>query len=1107
MRAPEKPEESGSSSSPRRDAEGSGRTEAEFLAQAAEAFERLRVLDPARRSEPLAALDPVLRREVEELLAASETAVEDALSERRIRARANGVPWGVARESIPEEAPPERIGGFRVLRRLGAGGMGVVYEAEQETPHRRVAVKLVRPGLAFGERLRRFRQEAEILGRLQHPGIAQIFEFGTADVGHGEQPYFVMELVTGEPLLAHSARAGLDRRARLALVAELCDAVQHAHERGVVHRDLKPDNVLVDASGRAKVLDFGVARVRADDVPLSTIHTAQGEIVGTLTHMAPEQLTGNPDAVGPAADVYALGVIAFELLSGRLPHEVAGLSLTQAARRITEVDPPRLGTLDHGLRGDLETIVAKALEPDPARRYVSPAALASDLRRFLASEPIAARPAGPLYRARKFTRRHPALVGGIVVLLVGIAASGFFATRAERNRRTAEWQTYRSALAAASVALRGNEQDVAARALDSAPDELRGWEWRYLEGRLGPPSTLLAEGLGLLDGMCVASAEDVVATARSDGERTTLRLFSVTSRELLLECELGLTSLHGLAFREGDQELVVCGTTDSGDLHALFVKRPSGAVVRDERLMSGPFPRNGFTISPRGERVAQTQGENVYVVSTDGSEPVRTLPPLYGPSLRFGAGGRLLSGFESNFSPIRLVVFDLETAAVVASFPARHGLLAPLQARVITQRPDHLTEVCDLEPAPSVRATARWRIEEQPEDTAFSMDGNRVLSLSFGRLRLWDVGTGELLGPYGGVLSVTRFAFLPAGDRFVTAGEDGELRLWPVEPAGEAVLRGHASFVYSLALSPDGKLLASGGWDGYVGQSGSLRVWEAASGIELFQVGEPDDYLTSVAWAKNGRELLLGWGSCGLVPSQVVVPGSKGPGPDVLSDSGPRCRVERMSLEPRALMWSLPLRPFQLGVGPIDERVYVTDDKGRLTVVEGNTGKVLAAVDIAPTPVLASFGLSPDGLRIVCPGPEHSLQLLEASNLKTLHTRPAHSDAIQSIAFSPDGRQVFSASEDGTVRASDAATLAAIGDPWHHDSGVLCVRPSPSGERIATGARDGLVRIWSPAGEELLRLEGHTGYVKDLVWSPDGETLYSASGDTTIRVWSAAARQ
>ncbi len=397
-------------------------------------FDEILDLDLADRSRYLDVHcegDPSLRADVEALLKHDSSV--------RLRDGFLASPPFDGRPTSEPVAGQALAGRYLLKRVLGQGGMGVVWLAEQEHPKREVAIKLVRSGIATRQMLRRFDFEAAVLGRLSHPGIAQIHEAGMFDDGSGARPFFAMEYVDGAPLLLHVSQRRLDVRARLELFASICEAVHHAHQKGVVHRDLKPGNILVQGDGRPRILDFGVARAIDSDLQATTIQTGVGQLIGTLQYMSPEQVEGNAHSVDTRSDVYALGVILYEMLAGRLPYDLTDRTIATAARVITEVDPAPLTTVSRAFRGDLNTIVLKALEKDPALRYQAASDLAADIHRYLNDQPIAARPASTMYHLRKFARRNKALVGGvvavIVVLTVGIigTAWGMFDARDQRD--------------------------------------------------------------------------------------------------------------------------------------------------------------------------------------------------------------------------------------------------------------------------------------------------------------------------------------------------------------------------------------------------------------------------------------------------------------------------------------------------------------------------------------------------------------------------------------------------------------------------------------------------------------------------------------------------
>ncbi len=433
--------------------------------RARELFHRIAELPPEEQRAQLeaAGLSDEGRALVDTLLGADEeTSLLGDASGSRV----------VERLVVGAEQVPERIGEYRVEGVLGRGGMGVVYRAVQDRPRREVAIKVLNSFTASPAALRRFEYEAEILGQLDHPCIAKVFQ-ARVDGSGGVGPYLVMELVDGTDIVTWCDAHALDDRRRVELVQRLCEGVEHAHQRGVVHRDLKPANVLVSADGRPRILDFGIARPLMDDGNTTPGRTLAGEVVGSLSWMSPEQARGEVDRIDVRTDVYSLGVILYRLLTGRMPHELGSEAVWEAARRISEDDPTRLGRIRKELRGDLEAIVSMALEKDPARRYGGAGALARDLERYLAHEPVDARPWSGAEQLRKLARRHRVLLGTAALVLVSIVA-GLVATfvqwrRAEDETLRANTEAGNAKAAAARADLEaGNARDAAARADEEA---------------------------------------------------------------------------------------------------------------------------------------------------------------------------------------------------------------------------------------------------------------------------------------------------------------------------------------------------------------------------------------------------------------------------------------------------------------------------------------------------------------------------------------------------------------------------------------------------------------------------------------------------------------
>ncbi len=1010
--------------------------------------------------------DAVLRAAVDELLA-NDDQPHPSLAAADEGGAARWLTRSLAEDELAGEPIPERIGAYRVVRLLGRGGMGAVYEAEQENPRRRVALKVIALGPGSSGHLQRFRQEAELLGRLHHPGIAHVYEAGTAEIRGAVLPYLTMELVDGATLLEHARRAQLGLEARLELLVQVCDAVQHAHENGILHRDLKPTNIAVDAAGRAKVLDFGVARLLERAGGQGT--TATGVVIGTLATMSPEQVSGSSGALDERSDVYSLGVIAYELLTGRLPLEVSGLALPQAARLICEAEPPLAGEFERRLHGDPETILSKALSKNRAQRYASARELAADIQRYLRREPIVARPASTFYHLRMFARRNRALVAGVLVaagaLVLGAVVTGWFAWRESLLRSRAEREAYRGNVLAAGMALEQYNRPHASALLNEVERLGPGWEFRRLRRGIEPwiSAREVSVGHTWQAGLLGDGGRAVVV-----GQNGAVVVWDVETGERELELGPHPARANPVALST-EAGTVLSVSQDELRFWDLFTgqeraRLPAAQLVTD--------PRNSAALAPDGRHAVVSARDRGLLLVDAASGVVRVVIPRVALAA-FGDEGRLLA----TASPTETAVWSVADGSQLGSFEGVHEARAIAFDAAGTRLAVSGERGVRFFDMSGGRPTLAEGPPEDPTALAFSPDGRRLAGmLDDGTLLIWDEA-GRLLErfPVARHCWKTSLAWRADGERLLTAAHTNPVVcIWSLEEGrSREVLRGHSSYVYPVACSPDGRRIVSGGWDD------TVRIWNAVTGECLATLESRAGRVHALAIAPHGKVLVAGTGDGDLIAWDART------GAELARSQHSGVRVWECCVK-----WSPDGRTLAASF----------DVEGGIRLLEPASLEARAALEDS-SPAISTLAFHPRA-SILAAGNVGGEVVLWDLGTRAILARRKGLPVPRSLCFSPDGTRLAVAGDGAMLALFDAHTLDERKDLVGHAREVFSAVFSPDGSRLFSGGRDGLLRVWKPASGDLLgEFSGHRDYIWSVAVSPDGARVVTGSGDFDVRLW------
>ena len=1070
-----------------------------------EALEKRSLEERKQYIEKACGDDLPARRRLERLLQAHEES--DSLLEHPVLDSPEVAQWTI-------ERPPSRIGPYKLREQIGAGGFGVVYVAEQTEPVRReVALKIIKPGMDTHQVILRFEAERQALALMDHPNIAKVFDAGKTEVG---RPYFVMELVHGIPMTEYCDNCGLTTRERLQLFVAVCNAIQHAHQKGIIHRDIKPSNVMIavqDGRPIPKIIDFGVAKAINQRLTKQTLRTAFAEMVGTPLYMSPEQAEMSPLDVDTRTDIYSLGVLLYELLTGSTPLEnsrLADVGYDELRRIIREEEPPRPSSrlsstlaergstvardrrteprkLIQLVHGDLDWIVMKAMEKDRSRRYESANALARDVERYLENEPVEARPPSATYQFGKFARRHKTAFIATIFVAVSVviaalvsSAMAIRATRAERRAQAeaekANHLLYVSNMHQASLAWwDGNTGRVLELLERHRPDkgdpDLRGFEWYHLwrecQHGLTTPTIQFDGGVYSL---AISADGRTLAVGGVDHQ---IRLLAIDSLKEIATIQGHTAQVLAIAFSP-DSQILATGSFDH--TVKLWDTETGTELAPLNRERAGLW---AVAFSPDGKTLATANYD--------------------GTSTLWDVATRKRSSIVGDHSDqVREVAFG------------------PDGTTLITSSLDGSFQLWDVLRADKMRVL--MSNVRDPWTSALSSNGQTLAISDADLIRLLDVGLGRetsILRGHGGL--VLGLAFSANGEHLASCGTDNTVRIWNPHTGHELQrLRGHTNSVHSLAFSPDGKHLFSGGHDN------CLKIWDLAS-PQMQNVLPHPKGVPSVAFSTDGRWLASAcedgkvriWDEV-TGQKSFEIDGGAGPVRSVRLFTDREQSFIAAAIDGSVRFWNWNTRKEvqrqtahagpDLPLASSTEPLLFAWEQPHNTVLVWRYDR---DEEIArfPGDYVRDLEFSPDANSLAMTRANNTIEVWSITSRKRLSTLGGHHGVVNCLAYSPDGSFLVSGGGDRKIRVWDLRGSHRKDEvPLHrtlagHGTAVTCIAFSSQGT-LATGGTDHTVRLWDlETGDELAVLKGHRGAVIGLAFSPDGSTLASGSRDRTVRLW------